>query len=220
MTLEVRDVSVAFGPATVLDRASLHLETGEVVALLGPSGAGKTTLLRVIAGLIAPSGGTVHVDERNITELPVHRRGIGLVFQDDQLFPHLDVAGNIGFGLRMQHRSRAERDRRTAEVLRLVGLGGFAERAVSTLSGGEARRVAVARSLAPAPPILLLDEPLSGLDGDLRHRLADDLATVLRANATTVVLVTHDASEAAALADRIVHLADLSPEPPTTRSRE
>lgn len=215
----MRDIVVRFGPNAVVDGVSLHIPDGEIVALLGPSGSGKSTLLRVIAGLITPSGGSVHINGVDITALAAHRRGVGLVFQDNQLFPHLDVATNIDFGLRMQSRRTSarrapERRDRVGELLHLVGLTGFERRAVASLSGGEAKRVALARSLAPAPAILLLDEPLTGLDDELHDRLATDLAAILRGTATTALLVTHDATEAAAVADRVVMLTSLnSPAP-------
>ncbi len=207
--LEVRDITVRFGARTVLDRVRLDVADREVVALQGPSGAGKSTLLRVIAGLLSPDAGTVHLDGRDITRMAPHRRGIGLVFQDDQLFPHRDVAANIEFGLRMQKMAAAARLIRVEELLALVGLAGFAGRSVTSLSGGEAKRVALARSLAPAPPVLLLDEPLSGLDAELHDRLAADLGSVLRATGTSALVVTHDTAEAAALADRVVSLLEL-----------
>lgn len=207
--LDAVEIVVAFGDRVVLDRVTLHADRGEVVALQGPSGSGKSTLLRVIAGLLQPDAGTVHLDGRDITTTPVHRRSIGLVFQDDQLFPHRDVAGNVEFGLRMSNHGRAhrvERSRRVREVLELVGLQGFESRSVTSLSGGEAKRVALARSLAPAPPVLLLDEPLTGLDHELHDRLADDLARLLRATNTTAIIVTHDRAEAESVADRVVTL--------------
>ena len=208
--LDAIEIVVAFGDRVVLDGVSLHADRAEIVALQGPSGSGKSTLLRVIAGLQQPDAGTVHLDGRDITTTPVHRRSIGLVFQDDQLFPHRDVAGNVEFGLRMSHAGRArraERSRRVHEVLDLVGLQGFGSRSVTSLSGGEAKRVALARSLAPAPPVLLLDEPLTGLDHELHDRLADDLARLLRATGTTAIIVTHDRAEAESVADRVVSLA-------------
>ncbi len=220
--LEVADVTVRFGLRTVLDRVTLDVAAGEVIALLGPSGSGKSTLLRVVAGLLAPDGGTVRIAARDVTDVPTHRRGVGMVFQDDQLFPHFDVAGNVGFGLRMPGVRRGvgrgvERGvgsgvgrlavaRRVEEMLALVGLAGFGDRSVDRLSGGEAKRVALARSLAPAPSVLLLDEPLTGLDRELHDRLVVDLAGVLRTTGTTTVLVTHDHDEAAAVADRTVRL--------------
>jgi thiamine transport system ATP-binding protein len=202
--LEVREVMVEWNGCTVLDHVDLDVGDAEVVALQGPSGSGKTTLLRVIAGLLVPRSGTVHLDGADITEVAPHRRGIGMVFQDEQLFPHLDVLGNVEFGLRMQGVSGPMRTRRVAELLDLVGLAGFERRSVTSLSGGEAKRVALARSLAPAPPVLLLDEPLTGLDRDLRDRLALDLARSLRATRTAALMVTHDADEAATVADRVV----------------
>ncbi len=208
--LAVRDVSVRFGARTILDRINFELADGQIAALQGPSGCGKSTLLRVIAGLLAPDEGAVELDGHDITALPPHRRHIGLVFQDDQLFPHRDVAANIEFGLRMQRMPSAARAARVAGLLELVGLDGFGRRSVTSLSGGEAKRIALARSLAPAPPLLLLDEPLTGLDVALHDRLADDLHRVLRATGTTALIVTHDPAEARAIADRVVTLAELS----------
>lgn len=207
MRLEVRDVTVRFGERMVLDRVGLSV-ADEVVALLGPSGSGKSTLLKVVAGLLPPDAGTVSLDGRDITLVAPHRRGIGMVFQDQQLFPHLDVAANVGFGLRMQHRSRTETADRVAEMLHLVGLDHFGGRRVGDLSGGEATRVALARALAPRPAVLLLDEPLTGLDRDLHDRLAGELRTLLRG--TTSLLVTHDRTEAEHIADRVVLLDDLT----------
>ncbi len=211
--LDVRDLTVGFGGPAVLDGAGLRVGDGEVVALLGPSGSGKSTLLRAIAGLVVPIAGRVVLDGRDVTALPTHRRGIGMVFQDEQLFPHRDVASNIAFGLRMQGRPPAERDARVAEMLALVGLDGFGRRRVTDLSGGEAKRVALARSLAPAPRALLLDEPLTGLDRELHDRLAAELGRILRTARTTAVLVTHDAAEAATVADRVVSMTDVQREP-------
>jgi thiamine transport system ATP-binding protein len=207
--LEVRDVTVAFDGPPVLHRVSLALGDGEVVALLGPSGSGKSTLLRVIAGLVVPDSGAVRLDGRDISRVPTHRRGIGMVFQDEQLFPHRSVAANVGFGLKMQGVPGGERDRRVESMLQLVGLPGFGRRAVTDLSGGEAKRVALARSLAPSPSALLLDEPLTGLDRELHDRLAAELAGILRRAATTALVVTHDRDEAAILADRVVTMDDL-----------
>ncbi len=202
--LAVTDITLRFGDHAVLDRMSLELIGGEVVALVGPSGVGKSTLLRVIAGLLRPDSGSVVLDGRDITELPTHRRNIGLMFQDEQLFPHLLVADNVGFGLRMQHQARAAVGTRVAELLRLVGLDDFGDRKVDRLSGGESKRVALARALAPKPAVLLLDEPLTGLDRELHDRLAVDLSALLRSTGTTALLVTHDAEEAALIADRTV----------------
>jgi ABC-type nitrate/sulfonate/bicarbonate transport system ATPase subunit len=207
--LEVQDVSVRYGTRRVLDRVSLTIAEGEVVALLGPSGSGKSTLLRVIAGLHPPDEGTVRWRDQDVTYQPAYRRRFGYVFQDEQLFPHLDVAANVGFGLAMDRRPLRDRRHRVEEMLDLVGLEGFGPRDVTTLSGGEAKRVALARALAPAPAVLLLDEPLSGLDTDRHEQLMGDLARLLREAKTTALLVTHDPAEATALADRTVRLADL-----------
>jgi thiamine transport system ATP-binding protein len=207
--LEVRDLRVAFGDTLVLDDVSLIVAEGEVVALLGASGSGKSTLLRTIAGLIEPEQGDVLLDGRVVTSVPTHRRNVGLVFQDEQLFPHRTVAQNVEFGLRMQRWDRARRVERTAHLLGLVGLSGFEERRVTDLSGGEAKRVALARSLAPSPRVLLLDEPLTGLDRELHDQLANELAHVLRSTGTTALLVTHDRDEAAMIADRTVNMTDL-----------
>jgi thiamine transport system ATP-binding protein len=209
--LDVRDVSLSFDGHPVLQRAALQVPMGDVVALLGPSGAGKSSLLRVIAGLLVPDTGTVWLDGREVTHVPPHQRHIGLMFQNEQLFPHLDVAANIGFGLRMQGAPKAAIATRVEELLTVVGLQGFGQRRVAHLSGGEAKRVALARALAPRPAVLLLDEPLTGLDRELHDRLALDLASILRSTVTTAVLVTHDHDEAATIADRTVVLgADMT----------
>lgn len=207
--LAVCDVCVRFDTAAVLTGAHLALDAGEVVALLGPSGSGKSTLLRVIAGLIRPERGTVEIDGTDVTRLPTHRRGVGMVFQDEQLFDHLDVTANVAYGLKMAGAPARSRSRRVDELLSLVGLTGLGGRDVTTLSGGEAKRVALARSLAPRPKVLLLDEPLTGLDRDLHDRLAADLGRILREERTTSLLVTHDRDEAATIADRVVTIADV-----------
>ena len=207
--LTVRDVSVSFDGVVVLDGLTLEVDDGEIVALLGPSGSGKSTLLRVVAGIVAPDRGSVTIGGSDVTSVPTHRRGVGMVFQDEQLFPHLDVGANVAFGLRMSGVPKAERQTRVEELLALVGLDGFGGRSIERLSGGEAKRVALARSLAPAPAVLLLDEPLSGLDQDLRIRLAEELSAVLRSTRTTSIWVTHDLEEAELVADRIVRLGEL-----------
>ena len=207
--LDVVDVSVRFAQRVVLDRLSLHVDDGEIVAVLGPSGAGKSTLLRIIAGLWEPDSGVVCLDGDDITHRPAHLRSIGMMFQDEQLFPHLDVAANIAFGPRMRRWPASETSSRVDELLGLVGLVGFGNRRVDRLSGGEKKRVALARSLAPRPALLLLDEPLTGLDRELHDRLIAELADVLRATATTAVLVTHDRDEAGTLANRVVEWSEL-----------
>jgi thiamine transport system ATP-binding protein len=194
--LEVADVSVRYGAAVALDEVSFTLADGEVLAVLGASGSGKSTLLRAIAGLEPLAAGSVSWDGADLSRVAVHKREFGLMFQDGQLFPHLDVAGNVGYGV--------GRDAlRVGELLELVGLGGYEKRPVTDLSGGEAQRVALARSLAPRPRMLMLDEPLSSLDRELRERLGADVARILRETSTTAILVTHDRDEAIALADRI-----------------
>jgi thiamine transport system ATP-binding protein len=193
----------------VLDRVSLAIPAGDVVALLGPSGSGKSTLLRVIAGIVAPDAGQVFVGGVDVTTTATHRRGIGMVFQDNQLFPHLTVLENVAFGPKMARASRATRHERASRWLRRVGLAGFEQRSVTELSGGEAKRVALARTLAAEPEVVLLDEPLTGLDRDLHDRLAVDLGELLRTTSTTALLVTHDRDEAATIAHRIVQLAEL-----------
>ena len=207
--LDVAGIVVRFGERAVLDGVSLHVDDGEIVAVLGPSGAGKSTLLRVIAGLIRPDSGVVALEGVDITGRPAHLRNIGMMFQDEQLFPHLDVAANIAFGPRMHRWSTSSIRERVDELLGVVGLAGFAERRVDRLSGGEKKRVALARSLAPRPAVLLLDEPLTGLDRELHDRLIGELGDVLRTTATTAVLVTHDHDEAAELAGRVVQWSEL-----------
>jgi thiamine transport system ATP-binding protein len=209
-SLEIRSVAVSFGAVRVLDRVSLHLDEGDVVALLGPSGSGKSTLLRVIAGIIEPDDGQVLVGGVDVTTTPTHRRGVGMVFQDNQLFPHLSTLDNVAFGPKVAGRPRAERAELASAWLERVGLAGFEQRRVTELSGGEATRVALARTLAADPGVVLLDEPLSGLDRELHDRLAIDLGAVLRSAGVTTLLVTHDREEADVIADRTVRLADLA----------
>jgi thiamine transport system ATP-binding protein len=198
------DLSVRFGDTAALDGVSLAVAPGEVVALVGPSGCGKSTLLRVLAGLEVPGAGRVSWDGTDLTRHPPHQRGFGLMFQDHALFPHRTVGENVAFGPRMRGDGASARRDRVAEVLDLVGLAGFEGRSIDTLSGGEAQRVALARSLAPAPRLLMLDEPLGSLDRSLRDRLAVDLRRVLAASGTAAVHVTHDQEEAYAVADRLV----------------
>ncbi len=209
MMLDITDVRLRFGERAVLDGLSLQVDAREIVAILGPSGAGKSTLLRVVAGLLRPDSGIVRLDEVDITRRPAHLRNIGMMFQDEQLFPHLDVAANVAFGPHMHRWPAARTAERVAELLTIVGLDGFDNRRVDRLSGGEKKRVALARSLAPRPAVLLLDEPLTGLDRELHDRLIGEVGDVLRATATTAVLVTHDRDEAAALASRVVQWSEL-----------
>ena len=208
--LDIRNVTVSFDADPVLDDVSLAVPSGDIVAVLGPSGSGKSTLLRVVAGLVNPRAGRVLVDDVDVTRVPTHRRGIGMVFQNNQLFPHLSVADNVRYGLRVAGVSTSESASRVSDLLALVGLPAHGTRDVSTLSGGEAARVALARSLATRPAVLLLDEPLAGLDHELRYPLADELRRVVKAAGTTAVLVTHDPVEAERVADHVVRMAELT----------
>ncbi|MEL6890559.1 MAG: ATP-binding cassette domain-containing protein [Actinomycetota bacterium] len=207
--VDVDAITVRFDDHTVLDTVSMSVAPGDVVALVGGSGSGKSTLLRVVAGLLVPDAGRVRIGGEDVTERPTHLRGVGMVFQDNQLFPHLDTADNVAFGLKMAGIGRAERRERAAAALAGVGLAGFERRRVTELSGGEAKRVALARTLIAAPRVVLLDEPLTGLDRDLHDELMCDLAVRLRSAETTAILVTHDHDEADAIADRTLPLASL-----------
>jgi thiamine transport system ATP-binding protein len=206
--LAVRHVSKSFGALAVLRDLDLDVPEGSTVSMLGPSGSGKSTLLRIVAGLEAADGGTVELGGRDVTGVPAHQRGVGFVFQDQALFPHMDVGANVDFGLRMARASRSLRRRRVLETLDLVGLTGYAGRDPGTLSGGQAQRVALARALAPRPALLLLDEPLAALDQLLRERLLLELRSMFDELGVTVVAVTHDPTEAAALGQRMAVLLD------------
>ena len=200
-------VTKVFGDDVAVDGASLCVARGEVVALLGPSGCGKTTLLRLIAGFERPNSGTVTVDGRLVAGPAIwvapEARRVGMVFQDYALFPHLSVAGNVGFGL-----PRRDRERRVPELLSVVGLGGLEKRYPHELSCGQQQRVALARALAPAPELVLLDEPWSNVDPFLRESLRAEVAEIIRPLGVTVLLVTHDREEAFSLADRIALMRD------------
>ncbi|MBM3661110.1 MAG: ABC transporter ATP-binding protein [Actinobacteria bacterium] len=206
--LEVAGLVVRYDRVPALDGVDLRVGDGEVVCVLGPSGGGKSTLLRTVAGLEAPAEGAIAWDGRDLRDVPPHLRRFGLMFQDHALFPHRDVAGNVGFGLRMQGIDAPTIRARTDELLTLVGLPGFADRPVRSLSGGEQQRVALARALAPNPRLLMLDEPLGALDRALRERLVDELRAIFLRRERAVLLVTHDHEEAFALADRVVVLRD------------
>ena len=199
--LDVRDLRKAYGAAPALDGVTMRVPAGAIVVVLGPSGCGKTTLLRVIAGLEHADAGSVRFGGQLIDGLTAHARGFGLMFQDYALFPHRSVAENIGFGLRMQSQPRAAIAARVAELLALVGLVGYDARRVDGLSGGERQRVALARSLAPRPRLLMLDEPLGALDRALRERLLDELRVILKHVGLASLYVTHDQAEAFAIAD-------------------
>ncbi|GHD95120.1 ABC transporter ATP-binding protein [Streptomyces naganishii] len=208
MLLSLQAATVRFGGRAVLDAVGLDVAEHEIVCVLGPSGSGKSTLLRAVAGLQPLDCGRVLLDGRDQAAVPVHRREVGLMFQDHQLFPQRDVAGNVGFGLRMHGAGRSERAARVGELLELVGLPGAGPRAVASLSGGEQQRVALARALAPRPRLLMLDEPLGQLDRSLRERLVVELRELFGRLGTTVLAVTHDQGEAFALADRVVVMRD------------
>ena len=201
--LKVSKLSVEFGNTTIVDDISFTVPTGESLAITGPSGIDKTTLLHAICGIVRTTHGTVHIDNVDITSLPTHKRGIGLVSQTGDLFPTMTTSQNIEFGLRIAKMPQKERTTRVKELLELVGLAHLAHRNVAELSGGESRRIALARALAPRPRVLLLDEPLSGLDQTTHDALMSDLARVLKQTATTALLVTHDHSEAEVLAESI-----------------
>ncbi|MDH5505673.1 MAG: ABC transporter ATP-binding protein [Anaerolineae bacterium] len=202
--LRIQGIYKAFGKNRALDGITFEVALGETVALLGPSGCGKSTLLAVIAGLEAPDSGAVHWAGEDIAATPTHQRGFGLMFQDYALFPHKNVFENVAFGLRMHTLDQGSIQARVNEVLTLVGLPEFGSRDVNNLSGGEQQRVALARSLAPKPRLLMLDEPLGSLDRALRQRLLEDLRAILKDAQQTALYVTHDQEEAYALADRIV----------------
>ncbi|MFE6363731.1 ABC transporter ATP-binding protein [Streptomyces sp. NPDC057806] len=208
MLLSLENATVRFGGRAVLDAVDLAVAEHEVVCVLGPSGSGKSTLLRAVAGLQPLDAGRVTLDGRDQHGVPAHRRGVGLMFQDHQLFPQRDVGGNVAFGLRMHGASRRQQAERVRELLDLVGLPGAAGRAVAALSGGEQQRVALARALAPSPRLLMLDEPLGQLDRSLRERLVVELRELFSELGTTVLAVTHDQGEAFALADRVVVMRD------------
>ena len=187
----------------------LDVQPAEIVAILGPSGSGKSTLLGTIAGVVPPLGGRVRVDGADVTSVPVHRRGIGLIFQEPLLFPHLSVVDNVAYGLRRHGQDRSTARSEARALLSWVGLAGLEDRRPDELSGGQAQRVALARALAPRPAVLLLDEPFSALDQELRQRLARDVASMLREQQVAALHVTHDPGEAALVADRVVSMSDL-----------
>ncbi|CAM5302161.1 iron(III) transport system ATP-binding protein [Aquamicrobium terrae] len=202
--LRIRSLSKSFGKFVALDCIDLDIEQGEFVCFLGPSGCGKTTLLRAIAGLDLQDRGTIHQNGRDISRLPVGRRDFGIVFQSYALFPNLTVERNVGYGLHAAGLSGQQRKQRVHELLELVGLQNQAAKYPAQLSGGQQQRVALARALAPSPGLLLLDEPLSALDAQVRLHLRDQLRQLQRSLGVTTIMVTHDQDEALATADRIV----------------
>ncbi|CAN5370700.1 hypothetical protein BH23GEM4_BH23GEM4_18120 [soil metagenome] len=190
--LRLEGLTRRFGDTVAVDDVSLEVCEGEVLSLLGPSGCGKTTTLRLIAGFEEPTSGSILLRDHDITRLTPQRRGVGMVFQNYALFPHLDVAENVGFGLESRGERGAAVRERTERALELVELPGFGERRVQALSGGQQQRVALARAIAPEPPLLLLDEPLSNLDAALRERTRGELRALLKRLGITSVFVTHD----------------------------
>jgi ABC-type Fe3+/spermidine/putrescine transport system ATPase subunit len=201
--LQVRDIKKRYANTVALGGVSFDLEEGEILSVLGPSGCGKSTLLHIIAGLEPPDSGSVTWKGDDLASVPPHERNFGLMFQEFALFPHMDVAENVSFGLRMRDLEAAEINVRTAQVLELVGMASFEDRNVDTLSGGERQRVALARSLAPHPRLLMLDEPFGSLDRNLRERLMLQLPIILHEMEQTAIYVTHDQEEAFAVAGRV-----------------
>lgn len=206
--LEIRDIQKTFDNQPVLSGISFQQTPGEILALLGPSGSGKTTLLEIIAGLIEPDSGDCFWDGKSLLGIPPHQRSFGLMFQEYVLFPHKNVRDNVAFGLKMAGEKPEISSARVRETLKLVGLEGFENRDISTLSGGEQQRVALARSLAPEPKLVMLDEPLGALDRTIRERLVGDLRRILKGARQTALYVTHDQEEAFSISDRVVILGD------------
>ena len=202
--LVLNGLTKRYGSQAAVDDLSLTIRQGEFVSLLGPSGCGKTTTLQMIAGFVEPTSGSIELNGRSLDKIPANKRGLGIVFQNYALFPHMTTAQNIAFGLEMQGIAKAECADRVADTLRLVGLGHLADRYPARMSGGQQQRVALARALVIKPAVLLLDEPLSNLDAKLREEMQLELRSIQRTLGTTTVLVTHDQSEALALSDRIV----------------
>ncbi|WP_436839214.1 ABC transporter ATP-binding protein [Nonomuraea angiospora] len=201
--VEIEGLAAGYDGARVLDLDRLSIRKGEFLSILGPSGCGKTTLLNCVAGFVQPTAGRIVIDGSDVTRRPPYRRGLGMVFQNYALFPHMTVAANVAYGLRVRRLDRRERDERVREALSLVGLEEYAGRRPRQLSGGQQQRVALARALAIRPSVLLLDEPLSNLDAKLRREMRVELRAIQRRIGTTMVFVTHDQEEALALSDRV-----------------
>src|SRR6218665_220370 len=204
--LQLENLTKSFSGNQVVKGVDLSFGKGEFVSLLGPSGCGKTTILRMIAGFERPSTGTITVDGIDVTAMAPNRRKIGMVFQAYALFPNMNVADNIGFGLKIAGQPRAQRNARVEEMLKLIGLAGYGKRYPFELSGGQQQRVALARALAPSPRMLLLDEPLSALDAKIRVSLREQIREIQRELGITTIFVTHDQEEALSISDRIVVL--------------
>jgi putative spermidine/putrescine transport system ATP-binding protein len=201
--IELREASRSFGSVVALDRVSLSIAAGEFFALLGPSGSGKTTCLRLVAGFDHPDQGSILLDGQDVTDVPPYDRNVNTVFQDYALFPHMSVAENIAYGLRVRRVGAAERRKRALQMLELVRLGEFADRRPNQLSGGQKQRVALARALINQPRVLLLDEPLGALDLKLREEMQAELKGLQQRLGITFVFVTHDQGEALSMADRV-----------------
>jgi thiamine transport system ATP-binding protein len=214
--LSTEGLAIGYAGRPLVEGIDLTVRPGEIVAILGASGSGKSTLLSTLAGVTTALEGTVRVDGVDVTGLPIHRRGIGIIFQEPLLFAHLDVEGNVAYGLRRHGVARDAARARAAELLDWLGLAGYGGRPVDELSGGQAQRVALARALAPRPSVLLLDEPFSALDQELRQRLAADVAAMLRHEGVAAVHVTHDPDEAAAIADVVTRMSEIGRICPTT----
>lgn len=206
--LQVQGLAKLYGQTTALDRVNLEVRKGELLTLLGPSGSGKTTLLQLICGLQEPTSGTVIIDGKDQTQAPVNKRDIGVVFQNYALFPHMTVAENVGFALKMRSLPKAEIDAKVAKALETVGLAHAAQRSPSQLSGGQQQRVALARCLVYDPAIILMDEPLGALDAKLREVMQIEIKRIHRETGATIIFVTHDQQEALALSDRICLMND------------
>mgnify|MGYP001181080014 FL=1 len=202
--LKIFELSAKLGGRTVLQDISFQLQEGNVLAVLGPSGCGKSTLLKIIAGIVEPTCGHITWGSVDISKTPAHKRGVGLMFQNNALFPHMNVQENVRFGLEMLSVSKEEANDRTIDLLQLVGLKGYGNRAVDTLSGGESQRVALARVLAPEPRVVLLDEPFNSLDRALRRNLVDQVFEILRAKKITSIHVTHEGDEASLFSDSVL----------------
>jgi len=208
IALKFSGVSKAFGQVIALDDFNLTLQQGELVTLLGPSGCGKTTALRIAAGFERPNSGSVFVKDKDVTSLPAHTRNMGMVFQNYSLFPHMTVAENVGFGLRVRGVDAAERDMLVVEAVSRVRLAGLEGRYPHQLSGGQQQRVALARALVFQPEVLLLDEPLSALDAKVREELRDEIRTLQRDAGIGAIFVTHDQDEALNISDRVCVMKD------------
>jgi putative spermidine/putrescine transport system ATP-binding protein/spermidine/putrescine transport system ATP-binding protein len=208
IAVQLDGVTKRFGKTTALDGIALKVQRGELMTLLGPSGCGKTTLLNLIAGFLEPDKGEIVIDGQRITDLPTHRREIGIMFQSYALFPHMSVAANVGYGLKMRGLGRSEIARRVAEALALVKLEGLEDRRPRQLSGGQQQRVALARAIVIRPRVLLLDEPFSALDRNLRASMQVEIKEIQRKLGVTTIFVTHDQSEALSLSDRIAVIVE------------